>query len=172
MNEPLFKIGSVYRQKDGKVVLLREHPTNEGRAFACIHYGDGVFSSIIDGDGARRLDNGEFIWRSTSDEDRYTLIPGELHQVDGAWVPVEEKAVKTCPGCGAAEGCFHDEACHFLRMHIDPNEAMIARDGAPKPTPTPIPAAPQPTSLPAVNGLTVVAGFDHKLGAVRFVHGS
>jgi hypothetical protein len=48
---------------------------------------------------------------------------------------------------------------------IDPNAAMIARDGpaAPKPAVVALPAAP--TAHPAIAGLLVVGAVDHRLGS-------
>jgi hypothetical protein len=88
----MFKVGCVYRQKNGEVVQLFdtvfEHgpeSVREGEAHA-----RPPISERRCGLGFRRLADG-------SDPSGFAkgarhLVPGELHQVNGEWVPVEDKA--------------------------------------------------------------------------------
>lgn len=89
------------------------------------------------------------------------LHPGELHQVNGEWVPISESVpMPTRPTPLEVEMCqLAYEACK-----PDPNAPMIARDGPPKEKPVPqAPQDPQPRIAPV--GLMVVHVASHRLGA-------
>lgn len=98
MNETKFRIGGVYRQKDGAVVELSicSFVHNEpGTAWAT---DPGYYRC---GNGFRRLSDGVDTvgWRDNCRD----LLPGELHQVNGEWLPlgVAEEAPKPTPSLGA-----------------------------------------------------------------------
>ena len=100
-NEIPFRIGGVYRDKNGDLYELaplesydefyREYHPNEAIASS---FKVADFSSMrcAGSSGAHRLSDGVFLAVDGSDWD---LLPGELHQVNGEWLPVEEKPTVT-----------------------------------------------------------------------------
>jgi len=79
----LFRIGGVYRDGGGELFTL----------VACAGRDDVADSIAIGADiryGLHRLSDGCFACLGDS-ESKFHLLPGELHQVDGQWVPVEEE---------------------------------------------------------------------------------
>lgn len=146
-----FRIGGVYRQRGGTIVCLRAiDPDNYKTG-----YGDKVAPSVVraalekwsnhgplahaayaDGvgdDGWRRLSDGRY---PDSDDDDYRshLLPGELHNVNGQWVPVAEEAPKTAksrPGikyiCAVPEGLAVTPAdLHMVARDQRPPAVLVA----------------------------------------------
>lgn len=163
MTQPLFKIGSVYREKSGALVELRK--PNESLPWSL----DEAAAFRLDGSyeyGSRNLSDG--VCCVCPEVEEYHLIPGELHQVDGAWIPIteqpmsvyfadaqEEKAAESQPTLGEL----------LLGRKITAADLeMIARDGisAPKPAVVALPAAP--TAHPAIAALTHLGQVDHRFG--------
>lgn len=70
-----------------------------------------------------------------------------------------------CSACCEPMSLDEADSLGLLDGDLDPNAAMIARDGvaAPKATPVSIPAAP--TGHKAIAGLTFLASTDHRLGS-------
>jgi hypothetical protein len=177
MNEPLFRVGGVYRQACGGIRKLAGHE-NQLRCYALTHWGEGVFSTVGGGDGARNLKDGRYIWHSGAEHDYLTLIPGELRLVNGQWVPVE----KSCPDCGTPEGSEHGDCCPRLPSQADriaahalicndPNAPMLARDAAnyvARPAPVVIQEPTKPSAHAAIAGLTQLGAVDHRFGSFRF----
>jgi hypothetical protein len=90
-----FRIGGVYRQQDGTVVRLLDRtsdfPVGAGIGHAR-HVDGGEMRS-----GFRRLSDGVDTINFKGGE--CNLLPGELHQINGEWVPrgvpVEDKPAKS-----------------------------------------------------------------------------
>ena len=93
-----YRVGGVYRDKHGMLYALA--PLASGDEFyRKYHPNDAIASSYKvghdtgkrygDSCGAHRLSDGAFLAVAGSDWD---LLPGELHQVSGEWVPVEAPA--------------------------------------------------------------------------------
>lgn len=92
-----FKVGSVYRDGRGSVVRVDEavgQITSPRLREFYEHYGLQV-SQLSGKDwlyyGWRRATDGAH----SDDGAEYSLLPGELHNVNGQWVPVAEEAPKT-----------------------------------------------------------------------------
>jgi hypothetical protein len=182
----LFRIGGVYRNDAGVVVRIEEMPVaaqeNCQRDFK-MRIPFGWARAVEDNDpcGYVSLLCGRTvsaIYDSSPDIDGYDLIPGELHQVDGAWVPITEQPMSVYFADAQEEEdpldaenvqrylAAHGITAYNVRVQrIDPNAKMIARDGpaAPKPAVVALPAAP--TAHPAIAGLLVVGAVDHRLGS-------
>jgi hypothetical protein len=82
--KPLFRVGGVYgsNAKLGPFLLAAASPYSghiAPRGFAYALYGDGWEGCLAEFDLASGM----------SKSQSWHLIPGELHQVDGQWVPVE-----------------------------------------------------------------------------------
>lgn len=94
--EQKFRIGGVYRDMGGRIIRLRDEdssgsPMELGHAWAQVFEKRGW-----SGDGYRTLTTGkdESNWILDSGFARH-LLPGELHQINGSWVPInsgEQKA--------------------------------------------------------------------------------
>jgi hypothetical protein len=185
MTQPLFKIGSVYRDGKDRVIKLIPYGDSSHPDW-CIAMaeseGGGFSDNAWAGDGARRLSDGRYVHDHRNDRDDIALIPGELHQVDGAWVPITEQPMSvyfadaveggSCygehdgPDAYAADEAFRAALARDAAADSEhfANAAMIARDGpaAPKPAVVALPAAP--TAHPAINGLTFLGAVDHRFG--------
>lgn len=84
--EPLFRVGGVYRDKAGYVITLRAAPSDD-----YIKWGANEAWAFKDGGygyGTRDLFNG--VCTECPEEEEYHLIPGELHCVNGEWLPIGE----------------------------------------------------------------------------------
>jgi hypothetical protein len=82
--KPLFRVGGVYgsNAKLGPFLLAAASPYSghiAPRGFAYALYGDGWEGCLAEFDLASGMSRSQ----------RWHLIPGELHQVNGEWVPVE-----------------------------------------------------------------------------------
>jgi hypothetical protein len=86
--KPLFRVGGHYRNKRGHVVTLVAHERE----------GDFEALSMREG-GGRGVEALHRLSDGVNDEHycapEFDLIPGELHQVDGQWVPVEAAAPRS-----------------------------------------------------------------------------
>jgi hypothetical protein len=184
MTQPLFKIGGVYRNDAGVVVRIEEMSVaaqeNCQRDFKT-YIPFGWARAVKDNDpcGYVSLLCGRTVsavYDCSPDIDGCDLIPGELHQVDGAWVPITEQpmsvyfadAQEDKPAEPETLGSILRKAIErgpAFQVAADANAAMIARDGhtAPKPAVVALPAAP--TAHPAIAGLLVVGAVDHRLGS-------
>ena len=117
-----FRVGGVYRDGDGDLFRIAR-VLDEEQMIASTE------SVILSGElmplgingGTHYLTTGEWIMRVGQVSSMH-LLPGELHQVDGEWVAVEEKS---------PEQKF-DEAVARVRdvLEKESNAAMIARDEA------------------------------------------
>lgn len=88
-----FRVGGVYRDEAGRVQRLnalnaKGVPCTPGVAWAQSY--DKVYEEWF-GDGFRNLSDGSDDSGFLIDGLPRNLLPGELHQVDGEWVAVEEK---------------------------------------------------------------------------------
>jgi hypothetical protein len=99
MTETPFRIGGYYRQRDGRVVQVLSDGKYTGinNSF----YPRGVALSLASG-GYRNID-GKCLSIVGTPIPNYDLLPGELHQINGEWVPrgvpVEDKpAERRFPG--------------------------------------------------------------------------
>lgn len=114
-----FRVGGCYRNRRGQVAILRAVGGGEFSVLSCP--ADGPRWEGDQGYARNRLSDG---WSScaTNSMHPYNLLPGELHQVDGQWVAVEERS---------PEQKF-DEAVARVRdvLEKESNDAMIARDEA------------------------------------------
>jgi hypothetical protein len=159
----LFRIGGIYwnGNGDGPWEITSEPASREG-AFAIRSASTGT--NIPSG---WFLNSGEYV-RDAGRPSCMHLIPGELHQVDGAWVPITEQPMSVY-FADAQESEWVSLGC--TKGDHPADLAMIARDGiaAPKPAVVALPAAP--TAHKAIAGLTFLGAVDHRLGA-RVVHGS
>lgn len=157
MNEPLFKIGSVYRDVTHSIVRLTDDREDGFVGSQIWDSRDGRWTSYA----ARfRLSDGR--WNDGLNEwSCMNLAPGELHLVNGSWEPVEDKE----------EAVFCDALAIDAAADSFANLAMIARDGvAPKVTTVALPTPPLTTAHQSIAGLTVLGAVDHRFG-VRVVHG-
>jgi hypothetical protein len=97
MTETLFRIGGVYRNNAGKLQRIigpSAHPNPERHFFqVSLLAEDG---SVIFSDDGSRFINGTYFGDPTESA---SLLPGELHQINGEWVPrgvpVEDKPAET-----------------------------------------------------------------------------
>lgn len=89
--ETLFRIGGAYRQRNGLLVKLVEEPNwDSGSCRAVIAeaaYLHDMYYQVGTGDGVRWLDTGMY---SPQEESGSDLLPGELHNVNGEWLPIEQ----------------------------------------------------------------------------------
>jgi hypothetical protein len=171
MNEPLFRVGACYASKGGSVmrvdsVLKYAHPTSH--FFSVERLGGSVFSH----DGSRHMDGSYF----GDPNDEASLIPGELHLVNGEWLPVEEKAANRLTD-DELEGLWDfgfkpqplaDKPTITVKRvarSIDPNAKMIARDGPARPAPVVIQEPTKPSAHAAIAGLTQLGAVDHRFGS-------
>src|SRR6478736_4389029 len=83
----LFRIGGVYRDGNTSLYMLVEAGGSEDYADS-IHIGEGIHS------GRHRLSDGRFDC-CKNEESQFHLLPGEFREVDGEWVPVEEKPAQS-----------------------------------------------------------------------------
>lgn len=94
MEQNLFKVGCAYRTLGGGVAVIQ-------------HFDGEFLTGHTKGEPA-----GSQVWRTSGSywagirrSDEMSLTAGELHQVDGQWVPVEGKKARyhgfTCPECGS-----------------------------------------------------------------------
>jgi hypothetical protein len=106
----MFRIGGVYRQRNGEVVRLAPYSGSYGSSFV-----DGYGSAIAIKDGtprgSRHLSSGRMCAFFAHDDAKFTgdLLPGELTFVNGEWVSMTptldkmeaEKAAEMnqCDGC-------------------------------------------------------------------------
>jgi hypothetical protein len=112
-----FRIGGVYRNGKGDVVTLRH---------TGIYDDFPVTSYYIDPDknpgGAahHRLSDGCAKLYS-EDQSRYHLAPGELHQVDGQWVPIT-----SCPADATEQAEIDAAKCQPAHVsHVEPERAEL-----------------------------------------------
>jgi hypothetical protein len=182
MSQALFRIGGVYRDNHGTLVELR--PCLIG-GFAAAHI-VGVDGVDLTSSGLSRLLDGRDRVYLDVDDHKLHLIPGELHQVDGQWVAVEEKrsfALKPVIAPIPEDMVAPDDGWLDDWMSDAANAAMIARDGPAKKChwdgcphgedcvhAKPIPEEPKSTALPAVAGLMVVGQRDHRFGLSSTKH--
>jgi hypothetical protein len=93
MTETPFRIGGVYRNRGGTIVELQQPPKMWGW---CPDEAMAVKVTDRTGYGSRNLSDG--ICSADSDT-CFHLLPGELHQINGEWVPrgvpVEDKPAKS-----------------------------------------------------------------------------
>jgi hypothetical protein len=97
MTETPFRIGGVYRNNAGKLQRIigpSAHPNPERHFFqVSLLAEDG---SVIFSDDGSRFINGTYFGDPTESA---SLLPGELHQINGEWVPrgvpVEDKPAKS-----------------------------------------------------------------------------
>jgi hypothetical protein len=169
MNEPLFRVGGVYRTGYEDEEPFQILPESMQDGFYNLR---GVNSGyVISGHGWRLADGR---WHAELDrpESLMHLIPGELHLVNGEWLPVEEKAVTVeTNGLDAMWEAFRQRHREPRAVPaIDPNAAMVARDGPSRPAPVVIQEPTKPSAHAAIAGLTQLGAVDHRLGN-RFVHG-
>jgi hypothetical protein len=87
-----FRIDGVYRQKGGDLVRLDWCVTHFGR------FAQAVFINRSGTDGERDLATGKYPYAEDDTSHKCHLLPGELHQVNGQWVPVEDS--------GGGSGCI------------------------------------------------------------------
>lgn len=175
MNEQnLFRIGAFYRDESGQVVELLE-----GSRFAKADPGMAwcKLAGSKHGDGFRNLANGLDQSCCRRDNGSYRhLIPGELHQVNGEWIPIAApradyfaEALKDEPASEWDAEDNHranDRAwAEWDRVRAELDAAMIARDGATPPKAPPIAAATPTNAHPAIPGLSRMSGGDWRLGA-------
>lgn len=150
-----FRIGGVYRQIDGVVVSLNDwHDGVLGHAKPV----DGSFST-----GQRRLSDGRRVLFLDMPFHGNDLIPGELHQVNGQWVPVEEHD----------NGELSRAVAHLVGIKAkrdaerDPNAAMLSRDEAAmrkliaKPAPAVAAVSPKPSPQGLSFSPDLLRGSDH-----------
>jgi hypothetical protein len=113
-----FRIGGVYRNGQGDVVTLRSSDDYEDFP---------VRSYFLDparnpgGAGHHRLSDGRAkVWFADQSL-RYDLLPGEMHQVDGQWVPI------TSLPADATEQAEIDAAkCQPAHVsHVEPERAEL-----------------------------------------------
>lgn len=151
--ENLFRIGGVYRQKNGEVVKCGPCSLRPDWCIALLRNGpDGDWDALFG--SARRLTDGKYAHYTGPSYDVLTLIPGELHNVNGEWVPINSPVQDPLP----------ESISDALMDMIDPrDQRMIDRDG-----PTKVKAAPAPvlvsTAHPAIAGLSRLSAVDHRFG--------
>lgn len=146
----MFRIGGIYRNKQGHVVSLVPAKEPEGD-FVALSMKRGGNPS---GESHHRLSDG--VNECHDDYPEFDLLPGE---VDDQGNRIEEKI---------EESDLRELVKHFIareQAKSDPNAAMIARDGQAKPAVIAVPAAPIPTALPPIEGLTRLGAVDHRLGS-------
>lgn len=191
----LFRIGGVYRQRNGSIVRLVPYTGALSGHFFSSEHGSAV--SVESGKplGPRGLAGGCV---SAYDKGPFAgdLIPGELHQVDGAWVPITEQPmsvyfadaqedkpaeaadkspIERLRDLVAIQGSDGNWNCdEYMLGMFNGMELALAimedRDPVyrtlPKPAVVALPAAP--TAHPAISGLTCLADRDHRFGLFRF----
>jgi hypothetical protein len=81
MSEALFRVGGVYRQRNGEIVRLVERPD-----WCMPGWVEAAFVDRPGGDGGRRLLDGVY----TLPEDKWSLVPGELVFFTGMWVSADK----------------------------------------------------------------------------------
>jgi hypothetical protein len=115
MTETPFRIGGYYRQRDGRVVQVLSDGKYTGinNSF----YPRGVALSLASG-GYRNID-GKCLSIVGTPIPNYDLLPGELHQINGEWVPrgvpVEDK-----PATAEPEWLFAARARTAQKRAADP----------------------------------------------------
>lgn len=93
-----FKVGSVYRDSLGRPYRL--YAVGDAHAGQCEHknaaWAKGISKSGLSefGQGFRSLIDGRDLADYVHDGGNRDLLPGELHCVNGEWVPVAEEAPK------------------------------------------------------------------------------
>jgi hypothetical protein len=90
MTETPFRIGGVYRDQGGQVTRL-DTPLEDGTADGLMLSGNFTGSRS----GPRNLSDGRYPGYASQADSIWHLLPGELHQINGEWVPrgvpVEDK---------------------------------------------------------------------------------
>lgn len=156
MSEPLFKIGSVYRNKIGAACRI----IRESRGSAVLETVEmklplGAGWSFVDGSNA---------------QNQLSLIPGELHLVNGSWEPVESLPIHITENgvakVKASDVLAQPKVQHDLStVERLRNAAMIARDGvAQQATTVALPTPPLTTAHPSIKGLTFLGAVGHRFG--------
>lgn len=149
--ETPFRIGGVYRQRDGVLVQLgtfRDSINEPGAAWARrvegFPFGEG-FRYLIDG-----RDTGDW-WQGARD-----LTPGELTQTDSGWVALGVEEESELPEL-VKNFIKRTEGERFIDLdaaHDALDAAMIARDGE-KPPASFQAEPPKSKALPACVGLSI-----------------
>lgn len=196
MEENLFRVGGVYRQNNGE--LRRLAAVSEGEVVGMQPLIAKLFAGTVPvvaqyldapnewGDGWRRLSDGKYHADLINDASESHLIPGELHQVDGQWVSVEEskphfnndvpagfwdfKFVQTGPKTikirkptrYIVHGVDLGHESHHAKMLRKDAEGFAAAKPFVKPA---IPQKLVQGPHAPIDGLTQVSGFSHLLGA-------
>ncbi len=183
MEQALFRIGGVYRQRKGDVVRLEA--ADQYWSTGCEHEAAAYeVAGAMFQRGARRLSDGKAYPYETDESAEYDLLPGELHNFNGQWLPVEEKAEQPMSPYFAEALRSHtlkpvlapipedmvapDDGWLDDWMSDSANAAMIARDGPQITRPAPPPVAQEATSHAPLAGLTVLMERDHRFGLFRF----
>jgi hypothetical protein len=162
MNEPLFRVGGVYRTGYEDEEPFQILPESMQDGFYNLR---GVNSGyVISGHGWRLADGR---WHAELDrpESLMHLIPGELHLVNGEWLPVEESKEEAAVFEAFAAVW---EASKVPLDEVFANAAMIARDGPARPAPVVIQEPTKPSAHAAIAGLTQLGAVDHRFGSFRF----
>lgn len=165
MTEALFRIGGVYRFKSGRVAEIRAPKESNlstrlqfvGAVAEMFEPGTECRYSYVDlalGRHPHDLENGD--WQ---------LVPGELHNFDGQWLPITEQA-RSPYFAEAVESEWVSLGCTCGDHPAD--LAMIARDGPARPAAPVVIQEPAKTSHGPIAGLTVVAAVDHRFGGHAF----
>lgn len=125
-----FRVGGVYRNRNGTLMRVGREV---GGGLVKLEFVSG-YREGRETTSSFWLTSGQYEKRSHPTAD---LVPGELHLVDGRWVPVEqEPAMSMTPTLDKLEAEY--EACLLSEPvwvgvdfghELDPNAAMIARDG-------------------------------------------
>lgn len=158
MEQNLFRVGGVYRDRSGRVLKITGEVGSVSDPFFQRSKAVAVSAICADGSeyetGWRRLEDGKYHGNHQSVD----LLPGELHQVDGQWVPVEESDSHCVCRDHTAPGIVHrvDGPCYH-EERVDPNAAMIASDGprnVPLKPPVRLTVRTVSTAHPAIDGLT------------------
>lgn len=112
-----FKASSVYRDRSGVLVRLESFGGFVSGLY--INHPDGHLNA-----GGFDLATGRYTPQASDPECKWHLLPGELHNVNGQWVPVAEEAPKTT-------GQFYDEGWNAAHdgLPFNPMGTRDWRDG-------------------------------------------
>jgi hypothetical protein len=111
-----FRVGAFYKQTNGVISEVLESCSD---GFLYVRTAWAPAGKELEGGGARRASNGRY-----SDHDKhskYTILPGEMHQVSGQWVPI------TSLPADATEQAEIDAAkCQPAHVsHVEPERAEL-----------------------------------------------
>lgn len=159
-----FRVGGVYRQRDGAVMLVCSPLPGWEDGSCQVKFAEDYApynATVGMSNGLRWLATGGLRNRN---ETLHDLLPGELHQVDGQWVALEEKKEDSfCMSVGEAASIVKATPEFTGAMHFADAE-MIARDGQAKPqadwNPIYLQPAPKSTAKPALSALLLCADLE------------